>query len=266
MREWKAATGTMITYGLAVSDAWASSYHDRAQDGLTQATVAATTDDDRQALALLTNEFDKLNGWSGSALAARQALNGAQFDRTQSLCKYDKPWRNRLAARLSGKHATEREPSATAPVVTNLLEANPQNPWRIAHAPKPLTALDCPQIRPAHGELMRTYSRPDHPHVNNEPMKPPSPNRREQIAWRVGRRPRDRSAGIGSASQAQDHGTGIATWAAAEELLAQIQILHAANAPSWASKIAWRSIRVAPWVFRSPSPAKAARRGCAPLS
>jgi hypothetical protein len=78
MREWRAATSTMITYGLAVSEAWASSYHDRAQDGLTQATVAATTDDDREALALLKNEFDTLAGWSGATLAARQALNGAQ--------------------------------------------------------------------------------------------------------------------------------------------------------------------------------------------
>jgi hypothetical protein len=78
MREWRGATATMITYGLAVSEAWASSYHDRAQDGLTQATVAAATDDDREALGLLTNEFDRLAKWSGDTLAARQALNGAQ--------------------------------------------------------------------------------------------------------------------------------------------------------------------------------------------
>jgi hypothetical protein len=78
MREWRGATGTMITYGLAVSAAWATSYHDRAQDALTRATVAAVTDDDRQALGLLRNEFDRLAGWSGNALAARQALNGAQ--------------------------------------------------------------------------------------------------------------------------------------------------------------------------------------------
>lgn len=78
MREWRGATATMITYGLAVSEAWASNYHDRAQDGLTQATLAAATDDDRQALGLLTNEFDMLAGWSGDTLAARQALNGAK--------------------------------------------------------------------------------------------------------------------------------------------------------------------------------------------
>jgi hypothetical protein len=78
MREWRGATATMITYGLAVSEAWASGYQDRAQDGLMQATLAAATDDDRQALGLLKNEFGMLADWSGDALAARQALNGAQ--------------------------------------------------------------------------------------------------------------------------------------------------------------------------------------------
>jgi hypothetical protein len=78
MREWRGATATMITYGLAVSEAWSSGYHDRAQDDLTQATVAAASDDERQALDLLRNEFDTLAGWSAATLAARQALNGAQ--------------------------------------------------------------------------------------------------------------------------------------------------------------------------------------------
>lgn len=78
MREWRGAIATMITYGLAVSDAWANGYHDRAQDGLTQATIAAATDDDRQALGLLQNEFNTLAQWSSDALAQRQALNGAK--------------------------------------------------------------------------------------------------------------------------------------------------------------------------------------------
>jgi len=78
LREWRGATATMITYGLAVSEAWANGYRDRAQAELTQATVAAASDDDRQALGLLRNEFDALAGWSAATLAARQALNGAQ--------------------------------------------------------------------------------------------------------------------------------------------------------------------------------------------
>lgn len=78
MREWRGAIATMITYGLAVSESWASGYHDRAQDSLTQATLTAATDDDRQALGLLQNEFNILAQWSSDALAQRQALNGAK--------------------------------------------------------------------------------------------------------------------------------------------------------------------------------------------
>ncbi|HXO88376.1 MAG TPA: hypothetical protein VN885_06965 [Candidatus Acidoferrales bacterium] len=78
MREWRGAIGTMITFGLAVSDSWSQQYHDRVEAGLTQAAVVATTESDRNALPLLRNEFDKLTEWANETLAARQALNGAK--------------------------------------------------------------------------------------------------------------------------------------------------------------------------------------------
>jgi hypothetical protein len=78
MREWRGAIGTMITFGLAVSDSWSQQYHDRVEAGLTQAAVAATTESDRNALPLLRNEFDKLTEWANETLTARQALNGAK--------------------------------------------------------------------------------------------------------------------------------------------------------------------------------------------
>jgi hypothetical protein len=95
LREWRGATATMITYGLAVSEAWASGYRDRAQAELTQAALAAASDDDRQTLGLLRNEFDALAGWSAATLAARQVLNGAQtidpntLQNDQTLAKID---------------------------------------------------------------------------------------------------------------------------------------------------------------------------------
>jgi hypothetical protein len=78
MREWRGAIGTMITYGLVVSDAWTHDYHDRVEASLGQAAVAATTDSDQNALPLLQNEFDKLTAWSNDVLKARQTLNGAK--------------------------------------------------------------------------------------------------------------------------------------------------------------------------------------------
>jgi hypothetical protein len=78
MREWRGAIGTMITFGLVVSDAWSQQYHDRVEAELDQAALVATTESDQAALPLLRNEFDKLTAWASDVMAARQALNGAK--------------------------------------------------------------------------------------------------------------------------------------------------------------------------------------------
>ena len=77
MREMRGAIRAMITYGLAVSDAWAQDNQGRVMTGLRQAEVAATTEDDKHALQLLQNEADRLASWADSVFAARQVLNGA---------------------------------------------------------------------------------------------------------------------------------------------------------------------------------------------
>jgi hypothetical protein len=77
LREWRGAISAMITHGLAISDAWAQGYRDQAQSNLEKAEVAARTDDDRDALALLQNEAGNLTSWWNGVLAARQNLNGA---------------------------------------------------------------------------------------------------------------------------------------------------------------------------------------------
>jgi hypothetical protein len=77
MREYRGTIRAMITYGLAVSEAWAQQYQEQVLVGLRQADVAAANDADRNALQLLHNEADKLNAWAGGVYAARQALNGA---------------------------------------------------------------------------------------------------------------------------------------------------------------------------------------------
>jgi hypothetical protein len=77
LRESRGAISAMITHGLAISDAWAQGYRDEAQSNLEKAEVAARTDDDRNALALLQNEAGSLTAWWNGVLAARQNLNGA---------------------------------------------------------------------------------------------------------------------------------------------------------------------------------------------
>lgn len=77
MREWKGALGTMVTYGLAVSGRWAATYRDHAETSLAQASVAASTDSDHEALQLLNNQYNNLAKWAEGIDAARQSLNGA---------------------------------------------------------------------------------------------------------------------------------------------------------------------------------------------
>jgi hypothetical protein len=78
MKEWKVALETMVTYGLAVSPAWARDHHDRAMTNLMQARVAATSPSDHQALALLNNHFASLSKWANEVATDRRELNGAR--------------------------------------------------------------------------------------------------------------------------------------------------------------------------------------------
>jgi hypothetical protein len=78
MREWRGAIGTMVTYGLAASEAWAEEYRERVDEGLRQTMLATSTDGDENSLQLLKNESNSLEGWASEVLAARQALNGAK--------------------------------------------------------------------------------------------------------------------------------------------------------------------------------------------
>jgi hypothetical protein len=78
MREWKGAIGTVVTSGIPVVGTWSQDYHDRVEADLMQATLAASTEPDRQALQLLQNEYALLTAWADNVLAERKALNAAR--------------------------------------------------------------------------------------------------------------------------------------------------------------------------------------------
>jgi hypothetical protein len=68
----------MITYGLAAGSATAQDYHSICEEGLSQATVVATTNSDISALQLLKSEYENLAAWANQVLVDRKALNGAR--------------------------------------------------------------------------------------------------------------------------------------------------------------------------------------------
>jgi hypothetical protein len=85
MKEWKGALGALVTFGLAVDNSWAQINHERVQTSLEQATVAATTNSDHNALQLLSTQFANLAKWEGTLLAERKDLDGARTVAPNSL-------------------------------------------------------------------------------------------------------------------------------------------------------------------------------------
>jgi hypothetical protein len=78
MREWRGAIGTVRSYNAPFNGTWPQDYHDHAEASLQHASVAASTPSDRDALQLLSNEFDNLSTWANDVIAERQALNATK--------------------------------------------------------------------------------------------------------------------------------------------------------------------------------------------
>lgn len=87
MREWKGAIGSVVTSGIPVVGTWSQDYHDRIEADLMQATLAASTEPDRQALELLQQQLTRLSEWADTVLGEREALNADKTIDPNSLQK-----------------------------------------------------------------------------------------------------------------------------------------------------------------------------------
>jgi len=74
IREWRNALKNAIERSYPISDDWLSLYRDQAADGLRRTSVEATTDADRSALGLFTNEFNNMEELSGKYLEKNEAV------------------------------------------------------------------------------------------------------------------------------------------------------------------------------------------------
>lgn len=79
MREWASPLAYAIQNGYPVTENWVANYREQAAHGLRLASVAATTDADRGALQLLTNEFEAVREWSNKLVEARKSMNTGQY-------------------------------------------------------------------------------------------------------------------------------------------------------------------------------------------
>jgi hypothetical protein len=74
IREWRTALMSAVRQGTPVTEDWVGTFRNRAQQSLRLVSISATTDSDREALQLLTNEFNNMNQLSERFLAANRSL------------------------------------------------------------------------------------------------------------------------------------------------------------------------------------------------
>lgn len=81
MREWKAAIASAIRSGVAGGNwlgPWLNDYRARAEESLSQTSLASKTESDQKALQLLKNELTYLGEWDSKTQATIHSLNAEQ--------------------------------------------------------------------------------------------------------------------------------------------------------------------------------------------
>jgi hypothetical protein len=89
MREWASPLAYAIQNGYPVAEQWVAGYREQAAHGLRLASVAASTDADRNALQLLTSEFEAVKEWSSKLVEARKSMDTAKYSISASALQND---------------------------------------------------------------------------------------------------------------------------------------------------------------------------------
>ena len=79
LREWASPLANAIENGFPINDQWVSRYRANAGNGLRLASVAVTTAADKNALELLSNEFQFVDQWSNQLLEAHKSMDTAKY-------------------------------------------------------------------------------------------------------------------------------------------------------------------------------------------
>jgi len=74
IREWRSALVNSIENNFPIQEDWVERYSGQAATSLGLASVAASTDSDRSAVQLLSNEFDNMKALSVQLLAQRKNM------------------------------------------------------------------------------------------------------------------------------------------------------------------------------------------------
>jgi hypothetical protein len=74
IREWRSALETAVRYGFPSSEGWVNQYSGAARSSVRQASVAASTESDRNAAQLISNELDHMQQLSDKMVSARKNM------------------------------------------------------------------------------------------------------------------------------------------------------------------------------------------------
>ena len=80
VREWRSALLIAVENGYRMTDVWLDQYQAPAAKNLRLASIAATTNSDRDALRLLSKELDHMQELSNRILTARKNLSYISAD------------------------------------------------------------------------------------------------------------------------------------------------------------------------------------------
>jgi hypothetical protein len=89
MREWASPLAYAVQNGYPITEQWVAGYREQAANGLRLASAVATTESDRNALHLLSNEFESVREWSNKLMEARKSMDTAKYALSASALRDD---------------------------------------------------------------------------------------------------------------------------------------------------------------------------------
>jgi hypothetical protein len=89
MREWASTLAYAMENGNHITDEWAAKYREQSARDLRLASAAASTDADRNALQLLTHEFEAVRDWSNKLVQERKSMNTAKYALSENALRDD---------------------------------------------------------------------------------------------------------------------------------------------------------------------------------
>jgi hypothetical protein len=97
MREWGTTLAYAIQNGYGVTEGWVADHREQAASSLRLANTAASTNADKDALQLLTNEFDTVREWSNRLVEAKRSMDTAKYTASPNALR-DEPMSQKIIA------------------------------------------------------------------------------------------------------------------------------------------------------------------------